>query len=63
MCLRQLSISILRHFCLFLSCVFGLFNTQWLLRYTGSGASPESSITIYIGELKLACFVCLCGYE
>ena len=40
--------------------VFLVFLTaQWLLRIRAPRASPEFSITIYIGERKFACFVCL----
>jgi len=41
----------------FLSYVLVFLTTQWAPR-----ASPEFSITIYIGERVLICFVCLCHH-
>ena len=58
MCLRHMSK--LCHFCLFLSCVLGVFNRAVATPDTGSRAQPESSITIYIVERELACLVYLC---
>jgi len=41
----------------FLSCVLGVFNSP-----VATPAYGEFSITFYIGERKIACFVCLCHH-
>ena len=60
MCLKQ--VSMLCHFCLFLSCVLGVFNTrQWRLRHAGSlGLARVFDYDLY--RRMRACFVYLCHH-
>jgi len=60
MCLRQ--VSMLCHVCLFLSYVHGVFNSPVATPHAGCSGLAEFSVTIYIGERELVCFVFLCRH-
>jgi len=48
------------HFCLFFKRVLGVFNSPVVTPAHGLvRVQPESSITIYVGERELVCFVYL----
>jgi len=52
-------INVVSFLALFKAVFLVFLTTQWLLRHTCSSGFARISIAIYIGERKLACFVCL----